>query len=135
MSEREGAATVRGYTAGLFGRTARMLRSQFMMLALRVSIAQQCRRLRADRGWTRRELAKRTDGAVTVWTITQIECGLTNRLTPLTHIAAACDVALCCRFASWPEFGEFVSTTVCQVPPHVKTWDEEQADEGGEGEA
>jgi len=67
------------------------------------SLAFQVRALRKDRGWSQAELAERAGiGLLTVQQAENPEY-LGTRIRTLAKIAAAFDVALIVRFASWSE--------------------------------
>lgn len=83
-------------------RAFRKLRHVWLGLNIRLTLALQCRMMRAQRGWTRRELASRA--GLTLGTICRVEFGLfMGNLKTLTKIASAFDVALVARFGAWSD--------------------------------
>lgn len=83
-------------------RAFKTLRYLWLDLHIRVSLALQCRMLRARRGWTRRHLAERA--GLRIGTIYRVEFGLfMGHLSTLTKIASAFDVGFVARFGAWSE--------------------------------
>lgn len=83
---------------------SRRYRHGYVSAAARMLLAQQIRSMRAERGWSQGELAKRMGKPQSV--VSRIENPSYGRLTVQTmlEVAEVFDVALFVRFMSFPKF-------------------------------
>ena len=84
-------------------------RDSFVAAHLSTSVAAQIQTLREDRGWTKRQLAKKTGMAATRISLMESPSYDKFTLTTLRRLASAFDVALEARFVSFSWLVDWVS--------------------------